>query len=127
MVASSWPAVGTVVLGRLGPGLAFFFILGARIAMTKTSTTEITAMAIAATVLSIICGGGGGGGGGADHGNRMSLRELKRRVDNDTGTKVNLRYYSSLLTVKTLTGMTTDVYSRENCMAPAIVLIVWTT
>ena len=30
-------------------------------------------MAIAATVLSIICGGGGGGGGGADHGNRMSM------------------------------------------------------
>jgi hypothetical protein len=69
----SWTAVGTVVLGRLGPGLAFFFILGARRAMTKASTTEITAMAIAATVLSIICGGGGGGGGGADHGNRMSM------------------------------------------------------
>ena len=34
---------------------------------------------------------------------------------------------SSLLTVKTLTGMTTDVYPRENCIAPAIVLIVWTT
>ena len=33
----------------------------------------------------------------------------------------------SLLTVKTLTGMTTDVYPRENCIAPAIVLIVWTT
>jgi hypothetical protein len=29
--------------------------------------------------------------------------------------------------VKTLTGMTTDVYPRENCIAPAIVLIVWTT
>jgi hypothetical protein len=26
-----------------------------------------------------------------------------------------------------LTGMTTDVYPRENCIAPAIVLIVWTT
>jgi len=24
-------------------------------------------------------------------------------------------------------GMTTDVYPRENCIAPAIVLIVWTT
>ena len=34
---------------------------------------------------------------------------------------------SSLLTVKTLRGMTTDVYPRENCIAPAIVLIVWTT
>jgi hypothetical protein len=36
---------------------------------------------------------------------------------------------SSLLTVKTLslTGMTADVYPRENCIAPAIVLIVWTT
>jgi hypothetical protein len=32
--------------------------------------------------------------------------------------------YSTLLTVKTLTGMTTDVYPRENCIAPAIVLIV---
>jgi hypothetical protein len=31
------------------------------------------------------------------------------------------------LTMKTLTGMTTDVYPRENCIAPAIVLIVWTT
>ena len=29
---------------------------------------------------------------------------------------------SSSLTVKTLTGMTTDVYPRENCIAPAIVL-----
>ena len=35
--------------------------------------------------------------------------------------------FSSLLTVKTLTGMTTDVYPRENCIAPAIVFIVWTT
>ena len=35
--------------------------------------------------------------------------------------------FSSLLTVKTLTGMTTDAYPRENCIAPAIVLIVWTT
>ena len=34
---------------------------------------------------------------------------------------------SSLLTVKTLTGMTTDVYPRENCIAPAMVFIVWTT
>jgi hypothetical protein len=34
--------------------------------------------------------------------------------------------FSSLLTVKTLTGMTTDVYPRENCIAPAIVFIVWT-
>jgi len=34
---------------------------------------------------------------------------------------------SSLLTVKTLKGMTTDVYPRENCIAPAIVFIVWTT
>jgi len=33
---------------------------------------------------------------------------------------------SSLLTVKTLTGMTTDVYPRENCIAPAMVFIVWT-
>ena len=34
---------------------------------------------------------------------------------------------SSLLTVKTLlTGMTTDIYPRENCIAPAIVFIVWT-
>ena len=32
-----------------------------------------------------------------------------------------------LLTVKTLTGMTTDVYPRKNCIAPAIVFIVWTT
>ena len=32
---------------------------------------------------------------------------------------------SSLLTVKTLTGMTTDVYPRENCIAPAIVLEVY--
>ena len=39
----------------------------------------------------------------------------------------NFRELSSLLTVKTLTGMTTDVYPRENCIAPAIVLIVWTT
>ena len=31
------------------------------------------------------------------------------------------------MTVKSLTGMTTDVYPRENCIAPAIVLIVWTT
>jgi hypothetical protein len=31
------------------------------------------------------------------------------------------------LTVKTLTGITTDVYPRENCIIPAIVLIVWTT
>jgi hypothetical protein len=31
------------------------------------------------------------------------------------------------LTVKTLTGiMTTDVYPRENCIAPAIVFIIWT-
>ena len=37
------------------------------------------------------------------------------------------REFSSLLTVKTLTGMTTDVYPRENCIAPAIVLIGWTT
>jgi len=40
---------------------------------------------------------------------------------------VNLALYgklSSLLTVKTLTGMTTDVYPRENCIAPAIVLIL---
>jgi hypothetical protein len=29
--------------------------------------------------------------------------------------------------VKTLTGMTTDVFPRENCIAPAIALIVWTT
>ena len=28
---------------------------------------------------------------------------------------------------KSLTGMTTDVYPRENCIAPAIVFIVWTT
>jgi hypothetical protein len=28
---------------------------------------------------------------------------------------------------ETLIGMTTDVYPRENCIAPAIVLIVWTT
>jgi hypothetical protein len=35
--------------------------------------------------------------------------------------------FSSLLTVKSLTGMTTDVYPRENCIAPAIVFIVWTT
>jgi hypothetical protein len=28
---------------------------------------------------------------------------------------------------ETLTGMTTDVYPRENYIAPAIVLIVWTT
>ena len=29
---------------------------------------------------------------------------------------------------ETLTGMTTDVYPRENCIAPAIVFnIVWTT
>ena len=34
---------------------------------------------------------------------------------------------SSLLTVKTLTGVTRDVYPRENCIAPAIVFIVWTT
>jgi hypothetical protein len=27
---------------------------------------------------------------------------------------------SSLLTVKTLTGMTTDVYPRENCIAPVL-------
>jgi hypothetical protein len=33
---------------------------------------------------------------------------------------------SSLLTVKTLTGMTTDVYPRDNCIAPATVFIVWT-
>ena len=31
------------------------------------------------------------------------------------------------MTVKTLTGMATDVYPRENCIAPAIALIVWTT
>ena len=31
------------------------------------------------------------------------------------------------MTVKTLTGMTTDVYPRENCIAPAMVFIVWTT
>ena len=31
------------------------------------------------------------------------------------------------MTVKTLSGMTTDVYPRENCIAPAILLIVWTT
>ena len=30
---------------------------------------------------------------------------------------------SSLLTVKTLTGMTTDVYPRENCIAPAMVFV----
>ena len=28
---------------------------------------------------------------------------------------------------ETLIGMTTDVYPREKCIAPAIVLIVWTT
>ena len=28
---------------------------------------------------------------------------------------------------ETLTGMTTDVYPRENCIAPAMVFIVWTT
>jgi hypothetical protein len=28
---------------------------------------------------------------------------------------------------ETLTGMATDVHPRENCIAPAIVLIVWTT
>jgi hypothetical protein len=33
----------------------------------------------------------------------------------------------ALLTVQTLTGMTTDVYPRENCIAPAIALILWTT
>ena len=33
----------------------------------------------------------------------------------------------ALLTVQTLTGMTTDVYPRENCIAPAMVFIVWTT
>jgi len=38
-----------------------------------------------------------------------------------------LREFSSLLTVKTLTGMATDVYPRENCIVPAIVFIVWTT
>jgi len=47
------------------------------------------------------------------------------------GLRTTLHYrlceLSSLLTVKTLTGMTTDVYPRENCIAPAIVLIVWTT
>jgi len=32
--------------------------------------------------------------------------------------KVNLR--ETELLVKTLTGMTTDVYPRENCIAPAI-------
>ena len=35
------------------------------------------------------------------------------------------REISSLLTVKTKTGMTTGVYPRENCIAPAIALIVW--
>ena len=44
----------------------------------------------------------------------------------DRQRTVNLEL-GSLLTVKTLTGMTTDVYPRENCIAPAIVLIVWTT
>ena len=28
---------------------------------------------------------------------------------------------------ETLIGMTTDVYPRENCIAPAMVFIVWTT
>ena len=43
------------------------------------------------------------------------------------GLNIYFGEFSSLLTVKTLTGMTTDVYPRENCIAPAIVFIVWTT
>jgi len=39
----------------------------------------------------------------------------------------NFGEISYLMTVKTLTGMATDVYPRENCIAPAIALIVWTT
>ena len=45
-----------------------------------------------------------------------------REVSDEAG-----EFSSYLLTVKTLTGMTTDVYPRENCIAPAIALIVWTT
>ena len=39
----------------------------------------------------------------------------------------NFGEISYFMTVKTLTGMATDVYPRENCIAPAIALIVWTT
>ena len=46
---------------------------------------------------------------------------------NEGAQEVLIGKLSSLLTVKTLTGMTTDVSPRENCIAPAIVLIVWTT
>jgi len=55
---------------------------------------------------------------------------MERRLANPAGFEPRIPLVgelSSLLTVKTLTGMTTDVYPRENCIAPAIVLIVWTT
>jgi hypothetical protein len=57
------------------------------------------------------------------------LRSLAAAIVSRVATEANQDFgeLSSLLTVKTLTGMTTDVYPRENCIAPAIVLIVWTT
>ena len=48
-------------------------------------------------------------------------------IDGENANRHDNGELSSLLTVKTLTGMTTDVYPRENCIAPAIVFIVWTT
>ena len=77
--------------------------------------------------------GGGGGGGGA-----WSMAKHRAEAQHHEAT---LRFpgagqggggaggqglqpfgeLSSLLTVNTLTGMTTDVYPRENCIAPAIV------
>jgi hypothetical protein len=38
---------------------------------------------------------------------------------------VDFGEFSSLLTVKTLTGMTTDVYPRENCIAPLVNLALY--
>ena len=66
------------------------------------------------------------GGGCGDSLAREELDAHHKMIDRD-----NLYFMRSVrklpLTVKTLTGMTTNVYPRENCIAPAIVFIVWTT
>ena len=44
-----------------------------------------------------------------------------------THSRTRGRHSALRASVNTLTGMTTDVHPRENCIAPAIALIVWTT
>ena len=65
------------------------------------------------------------------HPRRPRRHRRSRTLGCEDGEEVRrllLRELSPLLTVKiTITGMTTDAYPRENCIGPAIVLIVWTT